>query len=140
LCPDFFVHRNRNADEVDGRRLLMTGGATRSRAIVQVYADVFGRPVTCMEVPDAAAYGAAVRAVHAVGSASTEDLLSNMSHVTSSGSTILPSLGSQTVVAQNFYAACEAAGQMVERKVMKENATSLMKAESVERPVSDPSS
>ncbi|CEM14872.1 unnamed protein product [Vitrella brassicaformis CCMP3155] len=46
-------------------RLLLTGGASSSPAIRQVFADVFQRPVTILDRPDSAALGAAYRALHA---------------------------------------------------------------------------
>lgn len=66
LNPEFF-------SESEGRapRLLLTGGASANRAIRQIFADVFGRPVVTADVPDSAAVGAAMRARHgALGAAS----------------------------------------------------------------------
>ena len=48
------------------KRLIFTGGASSSAAIVQVAADVFGVPCAlCPESSDSASFGAAVRALHA---------------------------------------------------------------------------
>jgi len=46
------------------RRIFVTGGASRNRAVVQVLADVFGVPVSSGEVTGSAALGAAYRAAH----------------------------------------------------------------------------
>jgi len=43
----------------------VTGGAAANRQILQVLADVFGADVRCLEVGNAAALGAALRALHA---------------------------------------------------------------------------
>jgi len=48
-------------------RLLLTGGASANPAIRQVFADVFQRTVSVLETPEAAAVGAAMRAMHADG-------------------------------------------------------------------------
>lgn len=42
----------------------VTGGGSRNRSILQVIADVLGRPVERAETPDGAALGAALRALH----------------------------------------------------------------------------
>lgn len=62
--------------------LLLTGGAAANAEILQVYADVFQRPVFTLDVPDAAAYGAAVRALWASGGSPRDRILS---HITSRG-------------------------------------------------------
>lgn len=49
----------------DGR-LIVTGGASRSRAYRQILADLTGRPVWTCDLPEAAAAGAAVQAAAAV--------------------------------------------------------------------------
>merc|ERR1712190_303693 len=46
-------------------QLLVTGGASNNPAILKVFADVFQRPVRVMQVAEGAAFGAAVRALHA---------------------------------------------------------------------------
>eukprot|EP00971_Amphidinium_carterae_P334903 6470448-Amphidinium_carterae.1 len=46
-------------------RLLLTGGASASAGIRQVFSDIFQRPVVTMSSPEAAAVGAALRAMHA---------------------------------------------------------------------------
>jgi sugar (pentulose or hexulose) kinase len=51
-----------------------TGGAAVNRAILQVLADVFGARVHVMDVRNAAALGAALRAVHADGLAGNRPL------------------------------------------------------------------
>ena len=48
-----------------GGRVLAAGGASRSAAITQIAADVFGCDVLAADEPDAAALGAAFRAAHA---------------------------------------------------------------------------
>ena len=48
-------------------RLLLTGGASANAAIRQVYADVFNRRVSILDTTEAAAVGAALRAMHACG-------------------------------------------------------------------------
>ena len=49
----------------NARRLLATGGASQSKEVLQVAADVFNAPVLQADSPDAAAVGAARRAAHA---------------------------------------------------------------------------
>jgi sugar (pentulose or hexulose) kinase len=51
-----------------------TGGAAVSRTILQVMADVFGARVHVMDVRNAAALGAALRAFHADGLAGNRPL------------------------------------------------------------------
>jgi xylulokinase len=52
----------------------VTGGASRSRGLVQTLADVFQARVELIAVPDSAALGAALRAAQAVGKHSWEQL------------------------------------------------------------------
>ena len=51
------------SDPID--RIIATGGAAANRALLQVMANVFGVDVYCLEVGNAAALGAALRAYHA---------------------------------------------------------------------------
>mmetsp|Transcript_4952 Transcript_4952/g.15673 ORF Transcript_4952/g.15673 Transcript_4952/m.15673 type:complete len:501 (+) Transcript_4952:483-1985(+) len=48
-----------------GGRVLAAGGASKSKAIMQIAADVFDADVLVADMPDAAALGAAYRAAHA---------------------------------------------------------------------------
>jgi xylulokinase len=50
-----------------GGRLLVTGGGSRSVAYVQLLADLSGREVTVLDVPDATVRGAALQAAAALG-------------------------------------------------------------------------
>lgn len=56
-------------------QLLLTGGASANPAIRQVFADALGRQVSCIDVPEGAALGAAYRALHASGEGPPEDEL-----------------------------------------------------------------
>jgi sugar (pentulose or hexulose) kinase len=56
------------------RRLVLTGGASRNPGIQQVIADVFQTPVRVLSIANASALGGALRAAHAAGSLSWEDL------------------------------------------------------------------
>ncbi len=56
MAPEFMKY---------GGRLLLTGGASSSPEIRQIFADVFQRPLICLDMPDAAAFGAAIRSYHA---------------------------------------------------------------------------
>lgn len=56
--------------ETDGR-LIVTGGASRSRAYRQILADLTGKPVWTCDLPEAAAAGAAVQAASALLGRST---------------------------------------------------------------------
>lgn len=49
-----------------GGRLLITGGGSRSAAYVQLLADLSGRPVTVLDIPDATVRGAALQAAAAL--------------------------------------------------------------------------
>ena len=49
------------------RQVRLTGGASRNKAVAQLFADVLGMPVTVADVDEAAAYGAALCAGAAVG-------------------------------------------------------------------------
>lgn len=53
----------RTGDEAP--HLVLTGGAASNLDILQVFADVFQRPVRCLASTEGAAFGAAVRALHA---------------------------------------------------------------------------
>jgi xylulokinase len=44
--------------------IIATGGASVDKALTQMIADVFGKPVAVGETPDSAAMGAAYRALH----------------------------------------------------------------------------
>ena len=55
-------------------RLIVTGGASRSRAYRQILADLTGKPVWTCELPEAAAAGAAVQAAAALLGRSTASL------------------------------------------------------------------
>ena len=90
MCPDLF------GPNMTNRRLLMTGGATTSSAIVQLYADVFGLPVACLSIPEAAAYGAAIRAVHGI----------SFSNPSVNPATLLAKLGAGEVVATPSASSC----------------------------------
>jgi xylulokinase len=48
------------------KRLVVTGGGSRNREILQVVADVFGCPVSVVDTPQSAALGAALRAAQAL--------------------------------------------------------------------------
>lgn len=63
------AHLTRLAPAVAGAsgRLLLTGGASANAAIRQVFSDIFQRRVTVLDSPEAAAIGAAMRAMHADG-------------------------------------------------------------------------
>ncbi|MBM7046958.1 MULTISPECIES: xylulokinase [Rhizobium] len=54
-----------------GGRLIVTGGASRSRAYRQILADLTGKPVWTCDLPEAAAAGAAVQAAAAASGRST---------------------------------------------------------------------
>lgn len=60
----------RQLDWMDLRptEICLTGGASKNQGIAQVYADVFGVPVSRLSVPNSAALGAAMRAALAAGS------------------------------------------------------------------------
>eukprot|EP01084_Bolivina_argentea_P155979 271797_1 len=45
-------------------KILATGGASKNKAILQVLSDVFGANVYCIDTPDSATKGAALRALH----------------------------------------------------------------------------
>lgn len=62
------------ASGADPGRLLLTGGASGNPDILQVFADVFQRPVRILDNTEGAAFGAAVRAMHAVGAQTAADL------------------------------------------------------------------
>lgn len=55
-------------------QLLLTGGASNNKDILQVFADAFQRTVCCMDVSEGAAFGAAVRALHATNPSACRDL------------------------------------------------------------------
>lgn len=57
----------------DGR-LIVTGGASRSRAYRQILADLTGKPVWTCDLPEAAAAGAAVQAAAALTGATTAEI------------------------------------------------------------------
>eukprot|EP00929_Paragymnodinium_shiwhaense_P000285 TRINITY_DN100528_c0_g1_i1.p1 TRINITY_DN100528_c0_g1~~TRINITY_DN100528_c0_g1_i1.p1 ORF type:complete len:579 (+),score=137.78 TRINITY_DN100528_c0_g1_i1:72-1808(+) len=61
LMPEIFDA----ASGASAPQLMVTGGASNNPAILQVFADVFQRPVRRMEDAESAAMGAAVRAMHA---------------------------------------------------------------------------
>lgn len=56
------------------RSILVTGGGSRNAGIRQVLADVFGAPVRRLADADTVALGAALRAAHACGAASWQEL------------------------------------------------------------------
>ncbi len=60
-----------------GGRLLITGGGSRSAAYVQLLADLSGRPVTVLDLPDATVRGAALQAAAALGGGRFSDLAAN---------------------------------------------------------------
>ncbi len=115
MCPSFFATARQS-----GGRLLLTGGASRSRGIVQVYADVFGLPVACLSIPDAAAYGAAVRAVHAVGTAERQaEIIEQLRQGSLASSTMCtPSRASMTPSGQAYYNELEAAAGLLEDELL----------------------
>lgn len=57
-----------------GGRLLVTGGGSRSVAYVQLLADLSGREVTVLDVPDATVRGAALQAAAALGGGTFDQL------------------------------------------------------------------
>lgn len=57
--------------------LLATGGASRNRGILQVFADVFGARVQTIDVSNSAALGAALRAAHACTDVDWPELFAN---------------------------------------------------------------
>lgn len=57
-----------------GGRLIVTGGASRSRAYRQILADLTGQPVWTCDLPEAAAAGAAVQAAAAVEGRQAADI------------------------------------------------------------------
>jgi len=57
-----------------GGRLLVTGGGSRSVAYVQLLADLSGREVTVLDVPDATVRGAALQAATALGGGTFDQL------------------------------------------------------------------
>jgi len=59
LMPDMFAASSGSVPQ-----LMVTGGASNNPAVLQVFADVFQRPVRCMKDSEGAALGAAVRALH----------------------------------------------------------------------------
>lgn len=60
-----YMHIQRLSGLSGEGRLFITGGASTNTAICQVFADVFNRPVRRIDnMPDACAYGAAIRAIH----------------------------------------------------------------------------
>jgi xylulokinase len=56
------------------RQLVLTGGASRNPGIQSVIADVFEAPVRILRVANASALGAALRAAHAAGGTSWDEL------------------------------------------------------------------
>lgn len=60
------THLDQMRGGTDIKRVLMTGGATSNPAIVQVFSDILGKPIVGLDMPEAAAYGACLRAVHAI--------------------------------------------------------------------------
>lgn len=60
------VHGERLGLAIPPRRVIVTGGASRSPGIRRVLADVLGAPVYASDDPNSAARGAALRAAHAV--------------------------------------------------------------------------
>lgn len=57
-------------EEVSGRKtteVALGGGVSRSRALVQIAADVLQKPLTCFENPEVSSYGAAMCAATAAG-------------------------------------------------------------------------
>merc|ERR1712217_606073 len=59
-------------------RLLMTGGAANNQEIRKAFADTFQVAVRTIDNAEGAAFGAAVRAVHAFGSKDPEAILSKL--------------------------------------------------------------
>ena len=90
------------------RTVRVTGGASRSRGLVQVLADVFQAEVEKISVPDSAALGAAMRAAQAAGGADWASLNAAFAGATE---TIRPDASRQAVYAGLLkeYAAFEAA-------------------------------
>jgi len=67
----------------DAPQLLLTGGASSNVDILQVFADVFQRPVRCMENTEGAAFGAAVRALHGVKPEFASDIFAKLRSLSS---------------------------------------------------------
>ncbi len=59
-------HMSQHGVDTTGGRLIVTGGASQSRAFRQVLADLTGRPIWATVSPDAASAGAAVQAMAAL--------------------------------------------------------------------------
>jgi len=71
-------------------QLLVTGGAAVNTDILQVFADVFQRPVSCLENSEGAAFGAAIRAMHALRPEERADLVTKIRGLSSVRATPAP--------------------------------------------------
>ncbi|KAF6020014.1 XYLB [Bugula neritina] len=60
------IHAENMGFNLDGCRILATGGASNNSAILQVMSDIFNAPVYTQEVANSASLGAAMIAMHAV--------------------------------------------------------------------------
>jgi len=89
-------------------QLLLTGGASCNPDILQVFADVFQRPVRCMENFEGAAFGAAVRALHAVDPKAAPDLADRLRALSSVRATPAPGSAAPCAAAAAAYARLEA--------------------------------
>ena len=89
-------------------RLRVTGGASRSRGLRQILANVFQARVEAIAVADSAALGAAMRAAHAVGGVPFDELAARFCAVTE---TTYPQPGTRQTAAEMLraFAAFESA-------------------------------
>lgn len=92
----------------DGPQLLVTGGASNNQEILQVFADVFQRPVRCMESAEGAAFGAAVRALHAVDPQARSTLVDQLRALSTVRATPVASAAADLAAAAAVYAKLEA--------------------------------
>lgn len=67
-------HLSQHGVDTTGGRLIVTGGASQSRAFRQVLADLTNRPVWATVSPDAASAGAAVQAMAALSGKSCDEV------------------------------------------------------------------
>jgi xylulokinase len=67
-------HLSQHGVDTSGGRLIVTGGASQSRAFRQVLADLANRPVWATVSPDAASAGAAVQAMAALSGKNCDEI------------------------------------------------------------------
>merc|ERR1711920_90816 len=89
-------------------RLLMTGGASNNSAIRQVFSDIFQRAVCCIDNAEGAAFGAAIRAIHATGLDNSDALLEKLVAMSEVRAQSNPNVASDVKVAASLYGSLEA--------------------------------